>query len=102
MKAIDFPVDLEMRREILSPAAVRTFKNPKERQYKLFAAVYHSGAEATKGHYVTDVYHAGLASWLRCDDSLVRAVPESAVLNPAHQTSVPYILFYRRLGAPSP
>jgi len=98
LKAVDFPVDLEIRREILSTTAARAYKGLKERQYKLFAAVYHSGAEATKGHYVADVYHTGLASWLRCDDSSVRAVNESAVLNPAHHNSSPYILFYRRLG----
>lgn len=93
-KTIDFPVDLEIPREILSPASKGKFPG-KQRQYKLFGVVYHNGSEATKGHYVTDVYHTGLATWLRCDDSSVRSVTEGAVLSHA-TNSVPYILFYRR------
>jgi ubiquitin carboxyl-terminal hydrolase 10 len=94
LKPIDFRVDLEVPREILSATSKNKY-GPKQRQYKLFSVVYHNGTEATKGHYVTDVYHAGLASWLRCDDSLVRAVSDSHVLAPI-TNSLPYILFYRR------
>ena len=68
---------------------------PKEKQYKLFAIVYHDGKEASKGHYITDVYHVGYSSWLRYDDSLVKPIPEDHVLKP-HGTRVPYLLFYRR------
>ena len=94
LKVVDFPVDLEIPREILSLNS-RNKYHGKQKQYKLFAVVYHNGKEATKGHYVTDIYHTGLASWLRCDDSLVKLVQEGQVL--AHSTnSVPYILFYRR------
>lgn len=67
----------------------------KEKQYKLFAVVYHDGKEATKGHYVTDAYHVGYASWLRYDDASVKAVQEEHVLKP-QGTRVPYLLFYRR------
>merc|ERR1719300_1190129 len=85
LKNIDFPVDLEISKDILSSNS----------QYKLFAVVYHNGSEATKGHYVTDIYHTGLSTWLRCDDSILKTQTESMVL--AHSaTSVPYILFYRR------
>lgn len=94
LKKVDFPVDLEVPREILAPTVKSKYPG-KQRQYKLFGVVYHNGCEATKGHYVSDVYHTGLATWLRCDDSLVKAVNESQVLQ--HSTnSVPYILFYRR------
>ena len=94
LKNIDFPVDLEISKDILSSNS--RYKYPtKQRQYKLFAVVYHNGSEATKGHYVTDIYHTGLSTWLRCDDSILRTQTESMVL--AHSaTSVPYILFYRR------
>ena len=94
LKPLDFPVDLEIVRDILSPNNKNKFHN-KQRMYKLFAVVYHNGSEATKGHYVTDIYHTGLATWLRCDDSQVKAVSESTVLSHAGN-SVPYILFYRR------
>lgn len=100
LKNIDFPVNLEVRNSVLSPSAKSRYSN-KEKMYKLFAVVYHNGQEATKGHYVTDLYHTGLASWLRCDDSQVRVLPESIVLSHA-ANSLPYILFYRRGDTMSP
>jgi len=95
LKNVDFPVDLEISSEILSPATKPRWMALKQRSYKLFAVVYHNGTEATKGHYVTDIYHTGLATWIRADDSILKVMPESMVL--AHSAnSVPYILFYRR------
>ncbi len=93
-KSVDFPIDLEIPREILS-ANSRNKYHAKRKQYKLFAVVYHNGCEATKGHYVTDVYHSGLASWLRCDDSTVHSISETSMLKHS-SNSAPYILFYRR------
>lgn len=93
LKNIDFPVDLEIARDILSLNGKNKY-HPKQRNYKLFAVVYHNGQGASLGHYVTDVYHSGLG-WLHCDDSQIKSVTEAMVL--AHSaTSVPYILFYRR------
>merc|ERR1712106_173550 len=92
MKQIEFGVDLEISKSILS-AECRA--SPKQRQYKLFGVVYHNGREATKGHYVADGYHTGYASWLHCDDSIIKPTAEQLVTQPA-PNSVPYILFYRR------
>lgn len=94
LKHVNVSVGLEISRDILSVNSRNKYQ-ARQRCYKLFAVVYHKGAEATKGHYVTDVYHTGLASWLRCDDAVVRPVTESSVLNQDTNT-VPYILFYRR------
>jgi len=94
MKAVEFSVDLEIPRDILSVGSKSKYTT-KQRQYKLFGVVYHNGREATKGHYIADVYHTGYASWLRCDDSLVTPTVEQLVTAPS-PTSVPYILFYRR------
>jgi len=92
MKQIEFGVDLEIPKNILS-AECRA--SPKQRQYKLFGVVYHNGREATKGHYVTDIYHTGYGTWLHCDDSIVQPTAEQLVVSPS-ATSTPYLLFYRR------
>ena len=92
IKALDFPIDLKIESKLLSSV---TKSSPPSRQYKLFAVVYHDGKEATKGHYVTDTYHVGYASWLRYDDASVKGVQEEQVLKP-QGTRVPYLLFYRR------
>ena len=101
LKNIDFPIDLEIPKEVLSPNSRSKYKQ-KQRSYKLFAVVYHNGKEARFGHYVTDVYHAGGLGWVRCDDNLIKSVREDMVL--AHSNnSMPYILFYRRadtMGGP--
>lgn len=94
MKNVEFSVDLEIPRDILSLGSKSKY-TLKQRQYKLFGVVYHNGREATKGHYIADVYHTGYASWLRCDDSIVTPTVEQLVTAPS-PTSVPYILFYRR------
>ncbi len=94
LKTIEIPIDLEVPKEVLSTNSRNKYQS-KRRTYKLFSVVCHNGVEATKGHYVTDAYHTGLAGWLRYDDAIVKAVTESNVLH--HYTnSVPYILFYRR------
>jgi len=92
MKQIEFGVDLEMPKAILSAECKAS---PKQRQYKLFGVVYHNGREATKGHYVTDIYHTGYATWLHCDDSIVQPTAEQLVVAPT-ASSTPYLLFYRR------
>ncbi|TRY74502.1 hypothetical protein TCAL_01665 [Tigriopus californicus] len=94
LKHVNVSVGLEISRDILSVNSRNKYQT-RQRSYKLFAVVYHKGAEATKGHYVTDVYHTGLASWLRCDDAVVHRLTDSNVLN-QDTNSVPYILFYRR------
>ncbi|CAG9761546.1 unnamed protein product [Ceutorhynchus assimilis] len=91
VKALEFPIDLKIDAKLLSSKTT----SAKEKQYKLFAIVYHEGKEATKGHYVTDAFHVGYSSWLRYDDASVKPVLEEDVLNP-QGTRVPYLLFYRR------
>ena len=66
-----------------------------EKYLSFFSVVYHDGKEATKGHYVTDVYNVGYGGWVRYDDSVVKAVQENTVLHPK-VPRVPYLLYYRR------
>ena len=56
----------------------------------------HSGTEAQKGHYITEVFHVGLNKWLRCDDSNVKVTDLNHVLKGGEANLVPYLLFYRR------
>ncbi|GLV44870.1 Ubiquitin specific protease 10 [Carabus blaptoides fortunei] len=92
IKALEFPIDLKIDSKLLSS---KVKYSGKQKQYKLFAVVYHDGKEATKGHYLTDAYHVGYGGWVRYDDAAVKSVQESHVLHP-HTARVPYLLFYRR------
>lgn len=94
LKTLDFPIELKIDSKLMSSKG-KTY-TAKQKQYKLFAVVYHDGKEASKGHYITDVFHAGYGSWIRYDDSTVKAVPEFNVLHPK-APRVPYLLYYRRL-----
>lgn len=103
MKKVNFPIDLEITKELMS-SCIRGKLSPVQRKYKLLAVVYHDGKEATKGHYVADIYHGGYNCWLRCDDSFIKEVPESVVMRHV-PPRVPYLLFYRRadtMVGPSP
>ncbi|KAH8298642.1 hypothetical protein KR018_005676, partial [Drosophila ironensis] len=91
LKKVEFPVELKIDAKILGSKKMA----PKQRAYRLFAVVYHDGKEASKGHYITDVFHSGYSSWLRYDDSSVKPVSEKHVLQP-HTPRVPYLLYYRR------
>ncbi|KAI5721041.1 hypothetical protein M8J77_015207 [Diaphorina citri] len=99
-KALDFPVLLSLEPRLLSSGKNKKLSGgppngPKNKQYKLFAVVYHDGKEASKGHYITDVFHVGYSGWIRYDDANVRFVMEQEVLHP-RPPRVPYILYYRR------
>uniref|UniRef100_A0A182PDK1 ubiquitinyl hydrolase 1 n=1 Tax=Anopheles epiroticus TaxID=199890 RepID=A0A182PDK1_9DIPT len=97
LKTLDFPIELKIDSKLMSKGKSYSAK---QKQYKLFAVVYHDGKEASKGHYITDVYHTGYASWIRYDDSIVKPVPEYNVLRP-RAPRVPYLLYYRRMDTQS-
>lgn len=94
LKPLDFPIELKIDSKLMSSKG-KSY-TAKQKQYKLFAVVYHDGKEASKGHYITDVFHAGYGSWIRYDDSTVKPVSENNVLHPK-SPRVPYLLYYRRL-----
>ncbi|XP_058530354.1 ubiquitin carboxyl-terminal hydrolase 10 [Ochotona princeps] len=95
IKNIDYPVDLEISKELLSPGVKnKSFKC--HRTYRLFAVVYHHGNSATGGHYTTDVFQIGLNGWLRIDDQVVRVVNQYQVVKPAAERTA-YLLYYRRV-----
>lgn len=93
-KQVDFPADLELNRDLLSPSARQ--RPASQRHYKLFAVVSHLGGRAVGGHYVADIYHPGLNTWVHCDDSNVFALSLNKVLKFVHP-KVPYLLYYRQV-----
>uniref|UniRef100_A0A8C9TM15 Ubiquitin carboxyl-terminal hydrolase n=1 Tax=Scleropages formosus TaxID=113540 RepID=A0A8C9TM15_SCLFO len=95
VKNVDYPVDLEISRDLLSPGVrSKIFKG--QRTYRLFAVVYHHGNSATGGHYTTDVFHIGLNGWLRIDDQTVKVVSQQQVLKQNAERTA-YLLYYRRV-----
>ncbi|XP_075394130.1 ubiquitin carboxyl-terminal hydrolase 10 isoform X1 [Tenrec ecaudatus] len=95
VKSIDYPVDLEISKDLLSPGVKN--KNFKcHRTYRLFAVVYHHGDSATGGHYTTDVFQIGLNGWLRIDDQTVRVIAQHQVVKPTAERTA-YLLYYRRV-----
>ncbi|XP_039619256.1 ubiquitin carboxyl-terminal hydrolase 10 [Polypterus senegalus] len=95
IKNIEYPVDLEISKELLSPGVrSKIFKG--QRTYRLFAVVYHHGNSATGGHYTTDVFHIGLNGWLRIDDQLVKVIGQHQVVKQTAERTV-YLLYYRRV-----
>ncbi|XP_037372173.1 ubiquitin carboxyl-terminal hydrolase 10 [Talpa occidentalis] len=95
IKNIEYPVDLEISKELLSPGVKN--KNFKcHRTYRLFAVVYHHGSSATGGHYTTDVFQIGLNGWLRIDDQTVKVIHQYQVVKPTADRTA-YLLYYRRV-----
>lgn len=95
VKNIDYPVDLEISKDLLSPG-VRGKALKGQRTYRLFAVVYHHGNSATGGHYTTDVFHIGLNGWLRIDDQAVKIINQHQVVKQTAERTA-YLLYYRRV-----
>ncbi|XP_013771901.1 ubiquitin carboxyl-terminal hydrolase 10-like [Limulus polyphemus] len=100
-KCAEYAVTLDLTGDILSQEVRSKYSHKSLRTYKLFAVVYHEGKEAVKGHYITDVYHAGSGGWLRCDDRTITPITETQLLRYS-PPRVPYLLFYRRLDTIQP
>lgn len=95
IKTIDYPVDLEISKDLLSPGVRgKIFKG--QRTYRLFAVVYHHGNSVTGGHYTTDVFHIGLNGWLRIDDQAVKVINQYQVVKQTAERTA-YLLYYRRV-----
>ena len=62
--------------------------------------VYHSGVEATKGHYQCDIFHPGYKSWIRINDAEMTSIRIDEVTQHSDPMDfhfrVPYLLFYNR------
>ncbi|KLU83844.1 ubiquitin C-terminal hydrolase [Magnaporthiopsis poae ATCC 64411] len=71
-KKVGYPLDLEIPREVLSRAKRNSPSGmPK---YRLIAAVYHHGKNASGGHYTVDVRRQDGSEWVRLDDTVIRRI----------------------------
>lgn len=75
-KKIGYPLELELPKEIFSRQKRNSFVTegsgfPK---YKLIAAVYHHGKNASGGHYTVDLRRQDGREWIRLDDTVIRRV----------------------------
>ncbi|XP_063801771.1 ubiquitin carboxyl-terminal hydrolase 10 isoform X2 [Pseudophryne corroboree] len=95
VKNVDYPVDLEISKDLLSPGVKSKIFKP-QRTYRLFAVVYHHGNSATGGHYTTDVFQIGLNGWLRIDDQNVKVINQYQVVKQTVERTA-YLLYYRRV-----
>lgn len=95
MKEVNFTIDLEITKDLLSPN-VKTKYLQHQKLYKLFAVVYHHGKKVTGGHYTTAVFHPAINKWVHYDDSNVKIVHVTQVLQ-FSAPRVPYLLYYRRV-----
>jgi ubiquitin carboxyl-terminal hydrolase 36/42 len=89
-KGIEFPINLNMR-----DAAGESF-HPADCQYHLCGVLVHFGATQCGGHY--KAYVRSSQTWFEADDSNVREVDKSQVLN---QRQGAYLLFYERMAVPT-
>ncbi|KAL4826890.1 hypothetical protein H8958_012345 [Nasalis larvatus] len=95
IKNIEYPVDLEISKELLSPGVKN--KNFKcHRTYWFVAVVYHHGNSATGGQYTTDVFQIGLNGWQRIDDQTVKVINQYQVVKTTAERTA-YLLYYRRV-----
>ncbi|KAF4119961.1 ubiquitin carboxyl-terminal hydrolase 10 [Geosmithia morbida] len=93
-KKIDYPLDLEIPREVLSRQkrqALSDSSSPLPR-YKLISVVYHHGKNASGGHYTVDVRRQDGQDWLHLDDTNLRRVhsrdvAESSVEEDGHSSA---------------
>lgn len=73
---IDYPLDLELPKEIFSPlkrSALQT-EGVESLKYRLTAVIYHHGKSASGGHYTVDIRRQDDREWIRVDDTVIRRI----------------------------
>lgn len=75
-KKVGYPLELEIPSEVISrqrkTALTQEFGGTPK--YRLTAAVYHHGKNASGGHYTVDVRRQDGREWIRIDDTVIRRV----------------------------
>lgn len=73
-KKVEYPLELEIPREVLSRQQRHTMSDGAMPKYKLVSVVYHHGKNASGGHYTVDVRRQDGREWIRMDDTSLRRV----------------------------
>ncbi|KAI0861587.1 hypothetical protein F4860DRAFT_475595 [Xylaria cubensis] len=75
-KNIDYPLELELPKEMFSPAKRNALhaEGVGSLKYRLTAAVYHHGKSASGGHYTVDLRRQDGQEWIRVDDTVIRRI----------------------------
>ncbi|KAK8124582.1 ubiquitin thiolesterase [Apiospora kogelbergensis] len=75
-KKVGYPLELELPKEVYSrqKRSVMAAEGTGLPKYRLIAAVYHHGKNASGGHYTADVRRQEGREWIRIDDTVIRRV----------------------------
>lgn len=75
-KKVGYPLELELPKEIFSRQKrnALTAEGAGLPKYRLIAAVYHHGKNASGGHYTVDLRRQDGREWVRMDDTVIRRV----------------------------
>ncbi|KAF2271166.1 cysteine proteinase [Lojkania enalia] len=74
-KKIGYPLELEIPKEVFPPGKRGSFGvRGGLPRYKLTAAVYHHGKNASGGHYTVDIRRQEGREWIRLDDTVIRRI----------------------------
>ncbi|KAI1372956.1 cysteine proteinase [Hypoxylon crocopeplum] len=75
-KKVGYPLELELPKEIFSRQKrnALTAEGAGFPKYRLIAAVYHHGKNASGGHYTVDLRRQDGREWIRMDDTVIRRV----------------------------
>lgn len=78
-KKVGYPLELEIPKEVFPRQKRAAFAHSGLPKYRLIAAVYHHGKNASGGHYTVDVRRQDGREWIRLDDTVIRRVRSEEV-----------------------
>jgi ubiquitin carboxyl-terminal hydrolase 10 len=78
-KKIGYPLELEIPKEVFPRQKRSVYAHGGLPKYRLIAAVYHHGKNASGGHYTVDVRRQDGREWIRLDDTVIRRVRSEEV-----------------------
>ncbi|OTB09247.1 hypothetical protein M426DRAFT_135064 [Hypoxylon sp. CI-4A] len=75
-KKVGYPLELELPKEVFSRQKrnALTAEGAGFPKYRLIAAVYHHGKNASGGHYTVDIRRQDGREWIRMDDTVIKRV----------------------------